>query len=400
MKPTTPSAGPIRAAAIPQCLARPHAAPAFPTAQRASRRPSRSISRAAARAAIATVSLAAAVQAQAQSGTSSVQVFGLLDIGVQALKASGSDTRYFVNSDGNTSSRFGVRGTEDLGGGLKAGFWLESAVAVDDGTSGATSTNNKDSVSGGLTWGRRATLQLSGPWGELRLGRDYVPSFGNLTTSMHPFGTNGVGSSGLMFYPVAANGTTPRTQVRASNSIGYFTPSGINGFYGHAMLALGEQGPGPTRKDGQLQGVRVGWRNEVFNGSAAISRTRYATGDYTQSNVGMSYQWGPAKLMGLWGENKVGITKTVARMVGTQWSVGAQGEVRFAYTWLSARNIASDATHIALGYVHDLSKRTALYGNIARIDNKGPAMRFNVGLASTLPGGDSGGVEAGVRHTF
>ncbi|WP_343628761.1 porin [Roseateles sp.] len=346
---------------------------------------------------LAAVTAAGAPAAWAQE--SGVQVFGLMDIGVQAIKASGADTRYFVNSDGNTSSRFGVRGTEDLGGGQKVGFWLESAVSVDDGTSGATSSNNKDSVSGGLTWGRRATVQISGPWGELRLGRDYVPSFGNLTTSMHPFGTNGVGSSGLMFYPVAAGGTTARTNVRASNSIGYFTPSGINGFYAHVMVALGEQGAGPTHRDGNLQGARLGWRNEDFNVSGAMSRTRYATGDYTQSNVGATYQFGPAKLMALWGENKVGVTKTVARMLGTQWRLGP-GELRLAYTWLSAKGVASDATHIAMGYVYDLSKRTALYGNVARIDNKGPAMRFNVGVASTLPGGDSGGVEAGVRHSF
>lgn len=337
--------------------------------------------------------------ALAQSG-GGVQLFGLMDIGVQALKASGVDRRYLVNSDGNTSSRFGVRGTEDLGGGLKVGFWLESAVSVDDGTSGSTSTNNKDSVSGGLTWGRRATVQVSGPWGEVRLGRDYVPSFGNLTTSMHPFGTNGVGSSGILFYPVPANGTTARTNVRASNSIGYFTPSGLNGFYGHAMLALGEQGAGPTRKDGQLTGVRVGWRNERFNGSAAVSKTRYATGDYTQSNVGLSYQWGPAKLMALWGQNKVGVTRTTVTMLGTQWDVWPQGQIRFAYTWLNAERVASDATHVALGYVHDLSKRTALYANIAKVDNKARGTRFNVGLSTTQPGGDSGGLEAGVRHSF
>jgi predicted porin len=346
------------------------------------------------------LALAAMAANGAQAQTGSVQLFGLMDIGVQMLKSSGSDQRWLVNSDGNTSSRFGVRGTEDLGGGLKAGFWLESAVSVDDGTSGATSTNNKDSVSGGLTWGRRATLQLSGPWGELRLGRDYVPSFGNLTTSMHPFGTNGVGSSGLMFYPVPAGGTTARTQVRASNSIGYFLPSGLGGLYGHAMVALGEQGPGATRKDGQLQGMRIGWRHEGFNVSAAVSKTRYATGDYTQSNVGASYKWGPARLMALWGENKIGVTKTTATMVGTQWEVSAQGEIRFAYTQLKARNVASDATHIALGYVHDLSKRTALYANVARIDNKARGVRFNVGLATTVPGGNSGGVEAGIRHSF
>lgn len=342
---------------------------------------------------------AAATGAQAQQ-TGSVQLFGLADIGVQWLEADGVGKRWLVNSDGNTSSRLGVRGTEDLGSGLKVGFWLESAVSLDDGTSGATSSNNKDSISGGLTWGRRATVQLSGPWGELRLGRDYVPSFGNLTTSMHPFGTNGVGSSGLMFYPAPAGGTTARTHVRASNAVGYFLPSGLGGVYAHVMLALGEQGDGPTKKDGQLQGIRVGWRTEGFNVSAATSRTRYATGNYTQTNVGAAWQLGPVKLMGLWGENKVGATKTTARMVGTQWQVTPQGEIRFAYTTLKAKGVASDATHIALGYVHDLSKRTALYANVARIDNKAAGVRFNVGVATTVPGGNSSGVEAGVRHSF
>lgn len=340
---------------------------------------------------------AAGAQAQQAGG---VQLFGLVDIGVQQLRADGVGRRWLVNGDGNTSSRLGVRGTEELGGGLKVGFWLESAVAVDDGTSGATSSNNKDSISGGLTWGRRATVQLSGDWGELRLGRDYVPSFGNLTTSMHPFGTNGVGSSGLLFYPVPAKGTTPRTHVRASNAIGYFLPSGLGGFYAHVMLALGEQGDGPTRKDGELKGVRIGWRNESFNASLATSRTRYASGDYTQSNVGITWRLGPARLMALWGENKVGTTRTTARMVGTQWQLGPQGEFRLAYTRLSATGVASDATQMALGYVHDLSKRTALYGNLARIDNKGSGARFNVGMATTLPGGNSSGVEAGVRHSF
>lgn len=346
---------------------------------------------------VALATAAVGVQAQ-QAG--SVQLFGLMDIGVQQLKADGVGKRHLVTSDGNASSRLGVRGSEDLGGGLKVGFWLESALLVDDGSSGATSTNNKDSISGGLTWARRATVQLSGDWGELRLGRDYVPSFINLTMTMHPFGPNGVASSGLLFYPAPANGTTPRTNARASNSIGYFLPPGLGGVYAHVMLALGEQGDGPTQRDGQLQGMRIGWRNEAFNAAVAITRTRYATGDYKQSNVGAAWQLGPVKLMGLWGENKVGTTKTTARMAGARWQVGPQGEVRFAYTTLRAKGVASDASHIALGYVHDLSKRTALYGNAARADNKGTGVRFNVGMATTVPGGNCSGAEFGVRHSF
>jgi len=334
---------------------------------------------------------------------SQVTVFGVLDTGLNRVSADGAGSRLSINPDGNTSGRLGFRGSEDMGGGLKANFWLEMAVGVDDGTSGGTSTTNKDSVNtGGATFGRRSTVGIEGPWGEVRAGRDYVPSFGNLTTSMHPFGTNGVGSSGHLFYPVNSGGTTVRTNVRASNSLGYFLPSNAMGFYGAAMIAYGEQSsvPAATSDDGNHTGVRLGWRKGPWNMSYATGKTKYATGDYTQTNAGINYQMGPAKLMLLWGENKVGVTRTRATMVGTQWDVSARTELRAAYTTLTAQGVANDATHLALGVVHSLSKRTALYANWAQVDNKGTGVRFGVGLAPKTAGGSSSGFDAGIRHSF
>lgn len=333
---------------------------------------------------------------------SQVTVFGLLDAGITRLNASGAGSQTLLNTDGNTSSRLGFRGTEDLGDGFKANFWIEAAISPDTGLGGASSTNNKDSVNtGALTFGRRATVGLQSGWGELRLGRDYVPSFSNLTTSMHPFGTNGVGSSGAFFYPVNTGGTTVRTNVRASNSIGYFLPNNSAGVYGAVMVASGEQPSGTsTAKDGNHQGIRLGWRNDKWNVAAATGKTRYATGDYTQSNIGANVQVGPAKLMALWGENKVGITRTRAQMIGTQWTVSDQGELRFAYSRLQSRGVANDATHWAIGYVYELSRRTGVYATAARITNKDRGNRFNVGLAATTPGGSSSGVDIGMRHSF
>lgn len=333
---------------------------------------------------------------------SQVTVFGLLDLGLNLVRADGVGSQRRIDSDGNTSSRLGFRGSEDLGDGMKASFWVEAAIAPDTGLGGASSTNNKDSVnSGGLTFGRRVTVGLSHHWGELRLGRDYVPSFGNLTTSMHPFGTNGVGSSGHLFYPVNAGGTTVRTSVRASNAIVYLLPEHKSGLYGSAMVAFGEQISGsPTEDDGRYHGLRLGWRSGGLNMAVSTGTTRYATGDYRQTNAGINHTWGPAKLMLLWGENKVGSTRTRALMLGTQWQLGDRGELRVAATTLKARQVASDARHLALGYVHDLSRRTALYANWARIDNRGSGMRFHVGLAPTTPGGSSSGVDLGLRHSF
>jgi predicted porin len=340
--------------------------------------------------------LGVSIAAQAQSA---VTVFGVVDTAWNHVSASGAGSLNRILEGGNSNSRFGFRGQEDLGGGLKAGFWLENGFNPDTGTSGATSTNNIDSAANAL-FGRRATVSLMGGWGELRLGRDFVPSFTSLGASMHPFGTNGVGGSGFLFYPVNAGGTTPRTNIRASNGINYFLPSGLGGFTGHLAYALGEQTTaGATKDDGKYVGGRLGYTAGPISVAVATGKTLYATGDYTQTNVGTTYQIGPAKLMLLWGENKVGTTKTTAVMLGTQFKVG-NGEIRAAYTDLNAKGVASDAHQISLGYVHDLSKRTALYVTASQIDNKGAGKTFHLGVAPVTAGGNSSGYELGLRHNF
>jgi predicted porin len=340
---------------------------------------------------------------------STLAIFGIADIGILSTSASGSGSVTSLNGDGNTSSRLGFRGTEDLGGGLKASFHLEGAVNFDSGAGGTTNLNNKDANVGsnGFTFGRRSTIGLSSSMGEIRLGRDYVPSFNNLTVSAHPFGTNGVGNAGQMYYQVNAGGTSVRTNVRASNSVGYFTPSGLGGFSGHVMYAMGEQASNTVvagkdiSKDGNHLGARIAYSSGPLYLSFASGKTNYATGDYTQTNFAANYQFGPAKLMYLWGENKVGVTKTTANMVGTRWTVGA-GEVRFAYTELTADKVANDANQWAIGYVHNLSKRTALYTNYSEVKNKGTGKQFTVGGGNSVTeaGGSSTGAEFGVRHSF
>jgi len=342
--------------------------------------------------------------AQAQS---SVTVFGVVDLGVTHTTASGNGSLDQLSTDQNTSSRLGFRGTEDLGGGMKASFWLEAAITPDSGVGGSTSVDNKSSANpGALTFGRRSTLELSGSMGEIRLGRDYVPTFTNLTVAHHPFGTNGVGNAGQLFYPVAAGGTTARTNVRASNGINYFSPV-MNGFQLNAMYAMGEQlsNAGATKNDGNYAGARLSYGNGPLNMAYASGKTNYATGNYTQSNFAANYVLGNAKLMYLWGENKVGTTKTTSNMVGVQYKVSATGEVRAGYTALKATGQAAsvgDANQIAVGYVHNLSKRTALYTTYSTVENKGAGKQFVVGggQAIVTPGGKSTGLDLGIRHSF
>ena len=345
--------------------------------------------------------LCGTVQAQ-----STVTVFGVLDLTLLNARATGNGSVTALNPDGNTSNRLGFRGEEDLGGGMKASFFIEAGVNPDTGTGGGTSLDNKTTVNtGGLTLARRSTVALSGNFGEIRLGRDYTPTFINLTPATHPIGTNGVGSSAQLFFPVAAGGTTPRTNTRASNALNYLSPE-IGGFSANIMAAVGEQPstPAATKNDGNYLGARVAFRSGPLSVSGATGKTKYATGNYTQSNVGLVYQLGGARLYYLWGENKVGVTKTTANMLGLQYVVSPLGEIRGAYTTLKASGVANDASQIAVGYVYNLSKRTALYTNYSVVDNKGTGRQFVVGgsgvPAVLTPGGNSSGFEVGLRTSF
>ena len=125
-------------------------------------------------------------------------------------------------SNAYNQSRLGFRGTEDLGGGLAASFWLKSAP--DDGSTGGNVANSGPSMMG--FFNRRSTVSLSGVAGELRLGRDYTPTFWN-DLVFDPFSANGVGTNVI----ATANGFSSTgasvrgfqansTYVRAGNSVG------------------------------------------------------------------------------------------------------------------------------------------------------------------------------------
>ncbi|MGD9760499.1 MAG: porin, partial [Comamonas sp.] len=106
----------------------------------------------------------------AASAQSKVELFGVVDVGVAHLGGSGA-SKTGLSTGGANISRLGFRGTEDLGGGLKAGFWLEAGLDVDSGAGKATG--------GGLNFNRRSTVSLMGNWGEVRLGRDDSATFLN-----------------------------------------------------------------------------------------------------------------------------------------------------------------------------------------------------------------------------
>jgi len=345
-----------------------------------------------------------ATAAGVASAQSSVTLFGIVDATIQNVNNKGGTKVTRLTNSGYNSSRLGFRGTEDLGGGMSASFWLEAGLSNDDGQGAATNSNNQASGAGaavagrqGLTFNRRSTVSLAGGWGEVRLGRDYTPQFWNLTV-FDPYGTNGAGTNQMLNSII-----TGVTAVRASNTIGYFLPGNLGGFYGQFQHYRGENPrPSATEDDGTGNGLRVGFANGPFNVALAVSKTDYAAGDVKQNNIGGEWNFGMAKLQAQYAKDSNGALDGKGWLIGALVPVGA-GEIRAAFSQYKV-DLAGDpkSRKIALGYVHNLSKRTALYTTYARVKNSGGAAASAVPGAATGPAVNSSstGFDLGIRHSF
>jgi predicted porin len=346
---------------------------------------------------IALAVLAASGAAMAQS---TVTLFGIVDAAYAKVSAGGTSKTGITNS-GINSSRFGMKGSEDLGGGMKAEFWLEGALSNDDGNAA------------GLNFQRRSTVSLVGAMGEIRVGRDYTPSFWN-TTVYDAFGTNGVGQAltpGMIGFTGAASNSTAfnsAAAVRSNNSISWFTPV-VGGFNAQVMRAFGEGVSSVKTND--YFGYRLGYTQGALAANFAGGTTQGATdaADTKYSNMGVAYDLGVAKLIAFKGSEKAGALKISATEFSTVIPVST-GEVRLATSKYDVANSANDFRKTAVGYVHNLSKRTALYSTYARVANSGAAVAsvqnngltqiVSPGLGASAAGGSSTGYEFGVRHSF
>lgn len=340
---------------------------------------------------------AAACTTPAWAQSPAVTLFGIVDLAARWVD--NDDSQWQLASGGNASSRLGVRGSENLGGDLSAGFWLEGALDPDTGNALRGSVSGGAlSVSGGFTFQRRATVSLaSKQFGELRLGRDKVPTY-YVWETYNPFRDAGVGNSTRLG---PASGLVPSggaysTFVRADNSIAYFLPDGLGGVVGQMTYALDEGVRGSGYWGGSL-----GYRAGPLNLNAAYGVTEVAAGtDVKAWNVGGWYDFKLVRPMGFYSSIDVGDTTQTNILVGFTAPVGSL-ELRAMVQWMDGdgRLAGQEATMLALGGVYALSKRTALYATYAHIDND--KTRFTVASGPTLTvGNNSSGFDFGVRHSF
>ena len=321
------------------------------------------------------LSLSTAAQAQ-----SSVTIFALIDANISnyspGSKVGGGDLT--LMNDGTTNglngSRWGIRGVEDLGDGMKASILLESGVIVDTGSAGQ----------GGRSFGRQAFVALSTPRaGEVRLGRQYILS-DSVVGQGNPFGNALVNNPTTSVTNMGRNLPMFLNAPRADNVLQYQTPS-----FGGVTLAA-QLAPGEGTAD-RFHGVRATYAaGPLYAGLSYEWGKSRATGDSTNKSLSISanYNLGVAKLLGGIQRNSdlatgsgngaaVGVSNLVVTGAtgftmdeANGWTLGAEIPVGQAlvigpnYTRMTYANAAGASASLgkfALTGRYGLSKNTFLY---------------------------------------
>jgi predicted porin len=331
------------------------------------------------------------------SAQTNVTIYGVVDAGITYEKRDSipagqtGKSAWKLATGVQSGNRLGFKGTEDLGGGLKANFQLENGFDADTGAL----------RQGGRIFGRQAWVGLSGGFGAVGLGRQYNPLFVALD-SIDPFGTGLAGATTNLMNP---------SNVRTDNSITYSAPN-LGGLTVNALYGLGEFAGDNSR--GRTFGLSAGYNNGPINVVAAYDNVNAATTAVSAINtnklwlVGATYNFGVATLHAAFEseKNDVGVDNRDF-MLGVSAPVGA-GNVMASYIDRNDRNSTAardtGARQLALGYTYNLSKRTNFYTAFARVRNERTSASF-VGDASSgglapAAGGDSNAFNVGVRHKF
>jgi predicted porin len=331
--------------------------------------------------------LMAAGAAQAQSN---VTLYGIVDLYMQVGK--GDTTLTQLQSGGLSGSRWGLKGSEDLGNGLKALFVLESGINADTGTLG----------SGGALFSRQAYVGLgSVQAGNLLFGRQRVPHYDAIgAADAFDQGAGSSSSSGIV------SGNT-----RTDNAIVWQSPKWL-GFSVNAMAALGEKTTGGSRNADVYSVAAQYASGPALVGLAWRQTNKPTDADFNASHALLTaaYDFGAFKLMGglqhvnnfagqAWNDRNEGF-------IGARIPVWARDQVWLGMGGVKVHQQAGrSATQWSVGYDHPMSKRTDLYGVATRIRNGSLATyttdaATGAGPVVTVGGRDVNALQLGIRHRF
>jgi predicted porin len=330
---------------------------------------------------------------------SSVTIYGKVDLGLVLDSGNAAGKSVRISSGVTGGSRLGFKGVEDLGGGMKAAFQLETGYCADsNATANAASTAANGAgaafCTGGGFMGRQAHGDLTGAFGALSAGRQYSLGFNNLST-IDPFGTGFAGQ---------VNNLVDPSGIRLNNSVTYSTPS-IGGLTASGEIAFGEQtgnwesnretGAGLTYASGPAY-VGFTFYDVSTTGGNGAARKNYL--------LGGTYDFGVVKLHALvqksTGSGATGLVPLdVLDIMGGVTVPVAGGNVIASYVRHNDRTLANkNANQVGIGYLYPLSKRTSVYTAFGRIKNENGAV-FTVGNA-TEAGTGTKAFNLGVVHNF
>jgi predicted porin len=323
---------------------------------------------------------------------SNVTLYGMLDVGL--VHDSGqpdgqSITR--LSSGVFNGSRWGLRGREDLGGGLAAIFTAESGFQADTGVSGQ----------GGALFGRQVFVGLNGGFGTVSFGRQYS-AIDAVVATADPFGSGGAGRNVSLVTASFVNGTKAYYNNRINNSIVYATPK-LGGYSAEVGYGFGEVAGNSSAS--RYVGGAVGYADGPLYVRLAHQdiNDATATGGARHTILGATYDFKIAKghfeyVVNRYEASNAVTAKSRDMLLGVSVPVG-NGRVLASYIRKDDRLAANqDATMVALGYQYDLSKRTTLYTSAGRISNKNGAL-YTVNTAIDV-GSGSRSFDVGIRHVF
>lgn len=413
----------------------------------------------------AAAALCCAGLASAQStGASTVTLYGLADAGITHVSGLRAGSVTQLASGIMEGSRWGLKGNEDLGGGYRAVFTLESRVELDTGStsnrpiSGSQLSDrfsqatlmglpgalqpavagvdallaNEFGVnvgsSGNRLFDRQAFVGLVTPFGGFLAGRQYTPAYETFGTYDIMATQSALSAGQIVAFPAVF-------EIRTSNSLAYRIQQG--GISGSLMYAAGEVA-GDTDK-GKLLGINANYKTDRFSVGLGYNTRNNELGDksLTSTVLGASMNFGSSTVSSLVAkitdDNPSGLSIIAAALTpavgapaatlvqtafinafkqdGTLFHIGYRyvtgpNTISVAYNkYNDNRPADADVVSYGVAYTYALSKRTDLSGVLVRYDNQNlaqvaPGGNGYIGGVTASAGTDSTGLALGIRHRF
>lgn len=337
----------------------------------------------------------------------SVQLYGLIDLGVTHFTGGTGGNITKLSSGVQSGSRIGLKGTEDLGGGLKAFFQVETGFCANGASGSGASGADQYCTGSGQFMGRTSEVGLTGDFGTFVMGRIYSLTFDD-QAAIDPFGYGLTGS--------ISNIGTLGAPARVNQALAYVSPN-FSGFHFAGAYIFSNPNSAATTVQKKTTGaynLEAGYTNGPVNVSVTYLNAYDAVGATATGNSALkhtevigSYNFGVAKLDGMYAQAKSDTSSLneKAYMLGVDVPVGP-GDILASYTKLKDDSTAGNAgaKQYAIGYTYSLSKRTNLYTSYAHISNDTGAS-YAVGDSTDagfapVAGGSSSGFAVGLRHQF